>query len=1624
MTESQQTMTRVAFLDSLEAHLKTISTAPDNERLLQFARIYYAYLSVDDLFSRPIEKWAEILMQHWSLINSKRDSFFNLQIVSSTDNAGLPLVQLYLTTLDMPFLVDSLSMELTRLQMNVDLILHSAGFRVLRSEDHSVMRLWPYQDHSDQGDPEAVLYFEVKKSLDDEAIAGIRSNLERVLGDVNAAVEDWALMQQEVHKAIEYLEKAPSCLPSDKVTEAKDFLSWMLSDNFIFSAFRSYEVIGKGDKMALKLNSGSGLGVLRDETNSLSVRYLQDLPEEAREQLLHSDEIIVIAKTNTESTIHRKTFTDYISVRLYDKRHRLTGELRFIGMFTSHAYAQDPKKVPILRHKVDEVLARADLPQFGHLWKDLVHIISSLPRDDLLHASVDELEEWSVGILQIQDRYKTRLFHRRDVYNRFYSFLLFTPRDTLSMSLIYRVRDYLNDRFNGISVEHQTHLFGSVLARVHFEVRVNPASVVDVNMKELEEEVVALTSSWGDRLGESIAEAYPPLQSQRLIERYRQAFGITYREHYSVNDALVDFVYIEKVFVTGSLQVSLSCGPKADTPSEGNHAVCQFKIYSPNSSVPLSEVLPILEAMGVRVLSEFPVDVHVTPSQVVWINDFTLASDKATLEEVFAAKPMFEEAFKKIISGEADCDPLNALVAKVGLTWENIRLVRAYVKYCRQIGVAYSETYIASILMRYPRIIETILHLFEARFHPQMKDGREKLVLGLQASIDFLLADISLLDEDRVLRKLLELVLATLRTNYYLKEEDGSGKPFLTLKIDPTLLTDMAGCKTKIETFVYSVLFEGIHLRVDKVARGGIRWSSRPEDYRTEVLGLVNAQLVKNAVIVPAGAKGGFVIHAEEDSFTTDELWAHGIQCYRFFIRGLLDVIDDLKDGQVIHNPLVVAYDGDDPLAVVAADRRTATFSDFANEESEGRSYWLGDAFASGGSNGYDHKKMGITARGAWVSAQRHFQEMDINLDETEVTVSAIGDMSGDVFGNGMLLSPNIKLVAAFNHKHIFLDPNPDPAASFIERRRLFQLPRSSWSDYGIELISQGGGVFDRSQKSIALSPEVQELLGVSVDWMEPNELIRAILCMNVGMLWNGGIGTYIKSSEESHDDVGDRANDALRVNGQDLRCQTVCEGGNLGLTQRGRIEYELAGGRVYSDFIDNSAGVDCSDHEVNIKILLNGLVTSGELSMTDRNALLESMSEDVSTHVLRNNYLQAMAVSDIKRRSKHSVMPYWHYMQSLEESGLMDLEAESLPNEEEIRARMEHDEGLMHPEIATLFAYTKIFLGNTLRQENLLENADLREYLFEAFPSAVQERYADKLCSHYLANEIIATQLVNALVADMGILFVHQVMQDTGNSAYAVAKAYVAASKIIHFRQRLNEIEALDHQISADLQFSMRSDIITLARRVTHWILRHHQDNDIHIADLVSSYEEPIGHLTHHLDALIPEELRKHCDDTANNLLAHGVPDTVARHMSALHMSYHGMNVIAAAMEGSHDLLSVAEAYHLLLSRLDLLFFREKIDQISEHSAWSSMARSCCKMDLEIAQRRLTLGVLSCIMPGVEIATQFDEWISKHKDAIEAWFKLMDQIRQAEEVDSAIIFLSVRQLTEFADKESVFCTT
>ncbi len=1620
MPHSPQSDTRQSFLEQMQSHLADHPrVAADFDKVLQFLKIYYAYLSVEDLFSRPLESWAELLLDHWELLNASPASFFNLRIAVSEDGFGMPLTQIYMTSCDMPFLVDSLSLELSRLHLNVDLLLHSAGFRVTRSDDNAVKQIWSYQEHSQEGQAEAILYFEIKKALDEEALAHVKTNLERVLNDVYVAVDDWHAMQGEAHRAIARLDNAPSCLDRDKVEEAKAFLSWLLSDNFVFTGYRSYDVIGEGDSMAFQLNPNTGLGVLRDNTNSLRLRYVQDLPKQARQKLLSSDDIVLVAKTNTISTIHRKTYTDYVSVSLYNDEKQVIGELRFIGMFTSHAYAQDPKKVPILQRKVFNVLGRADFPKHGHLWKDLVHIISSLPRDDLFHASTDELNGWCQGILKIQDRYKTRFFYRQDVYNRFYSCLLFIPRDTLSMSLIYRIRDHLKDRLNAKSIEHQTFLFGSVLARIHFEIRVDPAALVDIDMKAIEAEIASLTASWGDQLSEAIIKIHSPLKSKRLVERYRQAFGITYREHYTVEDAVVDFEYIEKVLANNTLEAVLVKSRKSLKSDDGKMLTCQFKLYSESVSVPLSQVLPILEGMGVRVLSEFPVDVHVSSTQVIWINDFTLTSDSVSLEELFEAKELFEEAFKRVSSGYSCSDSLNALIGKAGMSWRFVRVIRAYIRYCRQIRVPYSEAYMANILIRYPAIVKSIVQLFMLRFAPNFEGNREEEVAASLASIDEALANIALLDEDRVLRKMLELVQATLRTNIYLTTDKGEDKLFLTLKIDPKQLSDMAGCKTKIETFIFSVMFEGIHLRVDKVARGGIRWSSRPEDYRTEVLGLVEAQLVKNAVIVPAGAKGGFVIHRSEDSFTTDELWAHGIRCYRYFIRGLLDVIDDLKDGKVVHNPKVICYDGDDPLAVVAADRRTATFSDYANEESESQHYWLGDAFASGGSNGYDHKKMGITARGAWVSAQRHFLEMGINLDESEVTVVAIGDMSGDVFGNGMLLSRHIKLVAAFNHRHIFLDPNPDPARSFEERERLFKIARSGWNDYDASLISSGGGVFNRSQKSINLTPEVKEMLGVSDDTIEPNALIRQLLCLDVDMLWNGGIGTYVKASKETHDDVGDRANDALRVNARDLRSKTVCEGGNLGLTQPARIEYELHKGRVYSDFIDNSAGVDCSDHEVNIKILLNGLVSSGEMTKDERNILLESMSDEVAAHVLRNNYLQGMAVSDIKRHVAKSPIKYGRYMQSLQQAGVFNLEAESLPDEATLMMRQNQGLGLMHPEISTLFAYTKISVGNELRQEDLLANPDLTFYLLEAFPKAIRDNYPEELKTHYLANEIIATQLVNELVANMGLLFVNQMIVETGVTSYAVAKAYVAMAKIIHLPQRLAEVESLDHKVSAELQFDMRSDVVCLARRMTRWILRHHGVS-INISELVEAYEGPIGFLTHHLDSLVFKSSDKAYMNRAKRLENSGVAEDVARHMSALVLIYHGMNIIAAAMQQeNYDLLVVAKAYVLLSSRLDLVFLREKINSIAEDTEWSLTARSCCKVDLEVVQRFLVLELLKNGTKGAPIEDDFEVWVKLRKDDLKAWRERMKQLKQMQTVDSAIIFLAIRQLKEFAAKET-----
>ncbi len=1017
----------------------------------------------------------------------------------------------------------------------------------------------------------------------------------------------------------------------------------------------------------------------------------------------------------------------------------------------------------------------------------------------------------------------------------------------------------------------------------------------------------------------------------------------------------------------------------------------------------------MLENMGLRVIGEQPYELTFRDGRKVWINDFFMTYAKEPKFEIETVKTIFQEAYQKIWFGVAEDDSLNRLVLEAQLTWREISVFRAYMKYFRQVAFTFSEGYIADALVDNPKVARLLIELFQSYFDPKRTSESKEQIENIEQNIQKELDAVAVLDEDRILRRYLDLIHATLRTNYFQVDKEGNPKPYLAFKLDSSKIPDMPLPLPKYEIFVYAPRFEGVHLRTAKVARGGIRWSDRREDYRTEILGLTKAQQVKNSIIVPAGAKGGFYPKCLPIEGNREEIMQEAIFCYRNFIRGLLDLTDNLKDGQIIPPLNTVFYDGPDPYLVVAADKGTATFSDIANSVALEKGYWMGDAFASGGSTGYDHKKMGITARGAWVAAKRHFQDLGINLDKSEITVVGIGDMSGDVFGNGMLLSKHIKLVAAFDHRHIFLDPDPQPETSYQERLRLFNLPRSSWDDYDRTLLSKGGGVYSRSAKAIQLSPEAQMLLNFEKEIIVPNELICAILKARVDMIWNGGIGTYIKSSNEKNSDVGDRSNDNLRVNAKNIRARVICEGGNLGVTQLGRIEFELKGGKLNTDFIDNSAGVDCSDHEVNIKILLNQIVSRRDMTEKQRNQLLASMTDEVAQLVLQDNYFQNKAISLASYLTVQDLNLNIQFLNALEQEGKINRALEFLPDDNELLERRAAGIGLTRPELSILFAYSKNILKSKIKKSSLAKDPYLSQYVSHAFPKPLRRRFATQMKEHYLAKEIIATQLSNQLVSMMGITFIYQMQDEMGVSVSLITRAFVTALKIFKMEDLLREIDALDYKVDPTVQYQINVDAIRLIRRATRWLLRHRRE-DLDIASTIAHFRDYVTAIYIRLPKLLLGADKVAMDEQQNTLVSQNVSAELALRIAGTAPLFHALNIVEAATTYHEEVFRVAKIYFMLVDRLDLFWFRKRINAYPVDDRWSVLARAGYKGDLDWIQRELTVRVL-LDTKARSIPGKIKEWLTRHKSMIRRWQAILAAMRNADKKDFAILFVAIREL-------------
>lgn len=1600
------------IINQICSYIKSHATAKEAPLLEVFAKRYFQSSAVVDLKERSPEDLFGILYSHWKLIYQRNAGEAKIHIFNPTkEKNGFESSHtvIEISHDDIPFLVDSTRMAINRYGYQIHFIIHFGGLKIKRDGQHKISEIIPAGTIEKDASTEAPIYIEIDHIADENTIYELKADIERVLGDVRAAVVDWRKMMQCAESCLNDLEGSSKHLDSAEVAESRDFLRWLINNNFTFLGARDYKLIGNGTNRALQIVPGSGLGVLRDESTSALSKSYADLPPQARKMALSKD-ILIIAKTNTISSVHREAYTDYIGIKQFNENGELIGERRFIGLYTSTAYNSSPRQIPFLRHKVDKVLEQLGFPPDSHDGKEAVHILETLPRDDLFQATHEELLELTLAIIQLKERKRVRLLVRRDAFHRYFSCLVYVPRDSFNTELAQSIQEVLMHAFDGVQSSFNTYFSDSVLARIHFQIRVNPKSQIEYDVDSIEKKIVELSRSWNDDLKDELVKAFGESNGINYFNKFKKAFSASYMESYSPVDAIADIKTIESLSATNPL------GMLIRSSKENSLSI---KLFNTEQSIILSDALPIFENMGLRVIGERPHELKFKESGNVWVNDFDMLYSVNKPIDVASVKNTFQEAFTKTWFHEAENDGFNRLVLEANLTWHETAMLRAYTKYLRQTGFTFSQNYIEQALVNNAEIASLLVQLFVLRFDPEMQKHSHPEQAEIVSAIEQALDNVSSLDEDRILRRLLEVQLATIRTNYFQRQENGSEKSYISFKFDPSAISDLPLPRPKFEIFVYSPRVEGVHLRAGKVARGGLRWSDRREDFRTEVLGLMKAQQVKNTVIVPEGAKGGFVVKRTQTAeMTRDEYMKEGIECYSIFISGLLDLTDNIKEGVIVPPVNVVRYDEDDPYLVVAADKGTATFSDIANGIAQKYGFWLDDAFASGGSAGYDHKKMGITSRGVWVSVKRHFRELGIDPEKEVFTVVGIGDMSGDVFGNGMLLSRHTKLIGAFNHLHIFIDPNPNPEISYEERKRLFNLPRSNWKDYNPELISEGGGVFDRSAKSIKLTPEIKQALNVKKDIMVPNELIRAILKAPVDLIWNGGIGTFVKAVEESHADVGDRTNDAIRLDAHEINARMIAEGGNLGMTQRARIEYSLNGGIVNTDFIDNSAGVDCSDHEVNIKILLNRMIADGAMTREQRNKLLEKMTDEVAELVLLDNYEQTQMLSLETSVAQQTMDLFRHFMLDLEKTGRLDRALEFLPDDKALLERKAENKALTRPEIAVLLAYSKMYLKQDILASNVPEDPYFdNKYLLTAFPKVMREKYLPQMKEHSLRREIVATQLCKAITDRMGINFIERLQRETGASVAFIIRAFAIAESVYHMEDTWHQITNLDYKINTTIQYRMMLQVYYLIRRATRWFVRNRKPH-VDIQKTIDEFQSQIAELVKKLPHLLDNTNKAAFDAAVEYLTEQGVPDKLARSIACSNALFTSLDIVESARKYELDLFDVAKAYYQIGNRLELNWLREIMNSYEVANQWDELARAGFRDDLDRVQRKLSARVFTMKSKDGKdksIEERIETWINRHQFLMERWQKLLTDIKSSDALGFVAFSVVLRELFDFA---------
>lgn len=1570
-----------------------------------YLRLYFADVPFEDMQGRSTKIMGQAAASHLDFARVRKPGKALLRIFNPDEEkhgyqSSFTIIEM--VNDNMPFLVDSVSAAINRQNLSIHMTVHP----LLRVHRDSRGRLQNISKMSDEGGRvESFVRFAIDRESDQNHLNVLEHEISKVLADVRVAVRDWRKMRDKMLEAASALNRGPVGADPAVRIETDGLLRWMADDHFTFLGYREYKLRRRGEKLYLNPVKGSGLGVLSsDERGGRTVELSKEMRRHSR-----SKDWLIITKANSRSTIHRHSYLDYVGIKIFDRNGEAVGEKRFIGLFTSIAYSESPRSIPLLRLKVQRVLESADVDPSGHRGKALSHIIDSFPRDELFQSSVKDLLRTTSGILNLQDRRRVKFFLRRDTFRRFFSCIIYVPREKYTTAIRERVEEILLEEFEGTSIDSSVQIVDSPLARLHTIVRTGVDVRPRISIRRIEDRIAQAVVTWRDHLREQLVERFAEDEGFSLFREYGESFPPAYESDTAPRIACLDAKRIDGIRKGEHNDFLLLHQPAGSEPHELN-----FRTFRKDEPLILSGVLPLLEDFGTEVLSERPYLIELRDGSSFWIQDFHLNCDSLQEIDIQSVAGRFQEGFRQALIGETESDNFNELILAAGLDARQTTLIRCYARFILQLGIPFSQKLMEEVLVKHADLACSLVRKFELQFDPKVANTRRVPQLEpIDKTISRGIAKARSLDEDRILSAFAGAIDATSRTNYFQSDEDGKSKAHISIKVNPAKIQEMPLPKPKFEIFVYSPRVEGVHLRGGDIARGGIRWSDRREDFRTEVLGLMKAQVVKNTVIVPTGAKGGFFPKRLPEG-DREAILAEGIACYRIFISALLDITDNVVDDKVVGPPDVVRRDGDDPYLVVAADKGTATFSDIANGISAEYGFWLDDAFASGGSAGYDHKKMGITARGAWEAVRRHFREQGVDVQKDPFTVIGIGDMGGDVFGNGMLLSRKIKLVAAFNHMHIFLDPNPDMAASFRERTRLFRMPRSSWADYKEKLISKGGGVFSRQAKQIRLSPEARKMLGTTETVMRPVALIRSILQMQVDLWWNGGIGTYVKASSESHADVGDRSNDSVRINANELRCKVIGEGGNLGLTQRARVEYSLNGGRINTDFIDNSAGVDCSDREVNIKILLGAVEKEHGMTRAERNELLVKMTDEVAQFVLRNNYLQTQSISMMEAQARERLSETARLITDLEKTGLLNRRLEFLPDEVEIEERKQREQGLTRPELAIILSYAKIDLYNGLeRSDQALDDfltTDPQRY----FPPILRQRYPDLIASHRLSRQILATLIANNIVNRMGPAFVKRMQADSGANIVTIARAYTVAREVCDASEIWRAIEALDNQIPATMQHSMMFDVGRILRHACYWLIERYGSN-LEIVAAVAELKENMAIIYSRALSIVIGPAKDRQKNAAKDYTRYGVPEKLAKKMAALLLTRGGLDIADLANRHRKDVIETARMYSEISDRLGIVWMNRCVEGLEVEGRWQALARSNLRDDFYRIRRDFATVLLS----GRTRKTPeevFAAWIQKNSASVRMFDTILAEMRLRADIDFATLSVAAQELRKLTD--------